>query len=142
MQEILPQDWGTASNQFLDFSESPMSPTTKPKLESFIYEWASCNGKKVVIMRSDLKSFIDFIDEDITIGWRERIEQNPKVLVGKPVVTGTRISVDLILEMLSNGWSETNILDNYPQLELEDIRACISYAGYVLRKAGMGRLLQ
>lgn len=142
MQENFPEDWGTASNPFVDFSELSMGPTVRPKSDAFIYEWASCNGKRVIIMSSDLKSFIDFIDEDITIGWRERIEQNPMVLVGKPVVRGTRISVDLILDMLSNGWSENNILDNYPQLALEDIRACISYAGYVLRKAGTGRLLR
>jgi uncharacterized protein (DUF433 family) len=58
--------------------------------------------------------------------WRERIEVNPKVLVGKPVIKGTRISVEFILELLSEGWSQESILKSYPQLQEEDIRAARS----------------
>ena len=64
--------------------------------------------------------------------WRDRIEINPKVLVGKPVVRGTRISVELILEMIAAGVSEAEILDNYPGLTAQDIRACVAYAAEIV----------
>lgn len=62
------------------------------------------------------------------MGWRERIEERPEVLAGKPVIKGTRISVDLILELLANGWEHKAILANYPTLGEEDIRAALEFA--------------
>ncbi|HPY61466.1 MAG TPA: DUF433 domain-containing protein, partial [Methanospirillum sp.] len=50
-----------------------------------------------------------------------RIILDPSILVGKPVIRGTRIAVDLVLELLASGWSEAMILDEYPGLEHEDI---------------------
>jgi uncharacterized protein (DUF433 family) len=64
--------------------------------------------------------------------WRERIEVKPEVLVGKPVVRGTRIAVEFVIGLLARGWSEEEILENYPHLSKEDIRACLGYAEYVL----------
>lgn len=58
----------------------------------------------------------------------ERIEQNPKVLAGKPVVKGTRLSVQLILELLADDWSTEEILDQYPTLTKADVLACLRYA--------------
>jgi uncharacterized protein (DUF433 family) len=60
--------------------------------------------------------------------WRERIVIDPAILVGKPVIKGTRISVELILEWLAAGWSEAEILKSYPHLVSEDIKACLGYA--------------
>lgn len=60
--------------------------------------------------------------------WRDRIEINPKVLVGKPVIRGTRISVELVLQMMAAGVSEAEILDNYPSLSPDDLQACVAYA--------------
>ena len=60
--------------------------------------------------------------------WEDRIERNPEVLVGKPVVTGTRISVELVLELLADGWAERELLAGYPGLSRDDIRACLHYA--------------
>jgi uncharacterized protein (DUF433 family) len=60
--------------------------------------------------------------------WRDRIELNPAVLVGKPVVKATRISVELVLEMLAGGIAEEAILQDYPRLTHEDILACVAYA--------------
>jgi len=57
-----------------------------------------------------------------------RITINPKVMVGKPVIAGTRIPVELIVKMLSQGVLEQEILDEYPKLQLEDIRAALAYA--------------
>ena len=60
--------------------------------------------------------------------WKERIEINPRVLVGKPVIRGTRLSVEFIVDMLAQGWTETQILENYPRLQREDILAALAYA--------------
>jgi uncharacterized protein (DUF433 family) len=60
--------------------------------------------------------------------WQRRIVLDPAVLAGKPVVKGTRLSVAFILELLAEGWSESEILDNYPGLTPEDLRACLAYA--------------
>ena len=59
----------------------------------------------------------------------ERIVVNPQVLVGKPVVRGTRLSVDFLLGLMAQGWSEAEILRNYPGLEREDLLACLGYQG-------------
>jgi len=56
----------------------------------------------------------------------ERIVVNPQVLVGKPVVRGTRLSVDFLLGLMAQGWSEAEILRNYPGLEREDLLACLA----------------
>jgi uncharacterized protein (DUF433 family) len=57
-----------------------------------------------------------------------RITFDPKVLRGKPIIRGLRISVDMILELLAKGSSEQEILEDYLALELEDIRAALLYA--------------
>ncbi len=62
-----------------------------------------------------------------------RIIPDPSILVGRPVIRGTRIAVDLVLELLASGWSETMILDEYPGLEHEDILACIRYAQEIIQ---------
>lgn len=62
-----------------------------------------------------------------------RIVLDPLVLTGKPVIKGTRISVDFVLELLASGWSESSILHEYPGLEHEDILACIRYAQEIVR---------
>ena len=63
----------------------------------------------------------------------DRIIVDPEVLVGKPVVKGTRLSVDFLLGLLAQGWPEAEILRNYPGLQREDLLACWSYASEVLR---------
>ena len=63
----------------------------------------------------------------------DRIEINPKIMLGKPVIRGTRIPVELILRKISEGATETDLLDAYPSLAPEDIRAAI---GYGVRIAG------
>lgn len=55
----------------------------------------------------------------------ERIEIDPKKMGGKPVIKGTRIPVHFILELLANGWSLEDILENYPQLTREDLEALL-----------------
>jgi uncharacterized protein (DUF433 family) len=62
----------------------------------------------------------------------ERIEISPNVMLGKPVIRGTRIPVELILRKLSEGASEAELLDGYPRLVHEDIRAALAYAADTL----------
>ena len=63
---------------------------------------------------------------------REHIVVNPQVMVGKPVIRGTRIPVEMIVRMLANGVSEAELLKEYPRLTPADIRAALGYAAYVL----------
>ncbi|HEX3148075.1 MAG TPA: DUF433 domain-containing protein [Gemmataceae bacterium] len=58
----------------------------------------------------------------------DRIVVDPAILVGKPVVKGTRLSVDFLLGLLAQSWSESEILRNYPGLERDDLLACWAYA--------------
>jgi uncharacterized protein (DUF433 family) len=62
----------------------------------------------------------------------DRIEINPKVMLGKPVIRGTRITIELILRKLSEGASEEDLLDAYPRLTPEDIQAAMGYAADTL----------
>jgi uncharacterized protein (DUF433 family) len=66
--------------------------------------------------------------------WQDRIAASPDILVGKPVVKGTRLSVEFIVDLLADGWTQEQILDNYPNLMAEDIRACLAYASELLRE--------
>jgi len=63
--------------------------------------------------------------------WPERIVVDPEILAGKPVIRGTRLAVEFILELLAANQPEPEILANYPGLTHEDILACLSYASYL-----------
>ncbi|MBL8756171.1 MAG: DUF433 domain-containing protein [Planctomycetes bacterium] len=62
-----------------------------------------------------------------------RITIDPKILLGKPVIRGTRLAVDFVLDLLARGWTEDQIRGEYPGLEREDIQACCGYAAALLR---------
>ena len=66
--------------------------------------------------------------------WQERIVVDPKVLVGKPVIRGTRLSVEFLLDLLANNWTIDAILDEYPQLKREDIIAALKYAAEMVKE--------
>jgi uncharacterized protein (DUF433 family) len=65
--------------------------------------------------------------------WRDRITSDPAMLAGKPVVKGTRISVELILGWLANSWTYEQILDSYPHITREDILAALAFAAEMMR---------
>ncbi len=67
------------------------------------------------------------------MNWQDHISFASDVLCGKPVIKGTRLSVERVVELLASGWSEQQILDNYPGITHEDISACLYYAGDVLK---------
>lgn len=62
-----------------------------------------------------------------------RIALAPDVLAGKPVIEGTRLSVEFVIGLMVDGWSEADILKNYPGLTHDDIIACLAYARDTLR---------
>ncbi|MDF0592448.1 DUF433 domain-containing protein [Methanotrichaceae archaeon M04Ac] len=61
--------------------------------------------------------------------WQDRIVVDPEILAGKPVVRGTRLAVEFVIGLLAQGWSESEVLRNYPGLTSEDVQACLSYPG-------------
>ena len=61
----------------------------------------------------------------------ERIVVDPEVMAGKPVIRGTRLAVEFVLELLAAGQSENELLTNYPGLTREDVLACLFYASYL-----------
>jgi uncharacterized protein (DUF433 family) len=67
------------------------------------------------------------------MSWKDRIIVDPTIMVGKPVVKGTRLTVELIVDLLANGWSEQEIIRNYPGISHEVILACLNYASDSIR---------
>lgn len=65
--------------------------------------------------------------------WQQRITVDPNVLVGKPIVKGTRISVEFVIDLLARGWTSQQILKEYDHLTPEDIQACLAYASEMLK---------
>jgi uncharacterized protein (DUF433 family) len=74
--------------------------------------------------------------------WRERIVCDPEILLGKPSIKGTRISVELVLGWLGAGWGLEQVLDNYPRLQREDVLAALSYASEYMREERFIKLPQ
>ncbi len=65
--------------------------------------------------------------------WRERIVVDPEILVGKPVIRGTRIAVEMVIELLGRGYTQEQVLQQYDHLVPEDIHACLAYAAEILQ---------
>jgi uncharacterized protein (DUF433 family) len=65
--------------------------------------------------------------------WREHIETNENILLGKPVIKGTRISVEHIIDILASGWTEEQILENYPRLSKKNIQAVFAYIQEIIK---------
>jgi len=84
----------------------------------FIWKYVKIQAKGGAIMKNFMK----------------RIEINPKILLGKPIIAGTRIPVELIVKLVAQGWKEDDILKEYPVLKKEDIRASLLYAEKVLEE--------
>lgn len=59
--------------------------------------------------------------------WHTRIVSDKDILLGKPVIKGTRISVELILELMAEGWTEAQVLESYPNITADDLKAVFSY---------------
>ncbi len=68
------------------------------------------------------------------MNWQDRILVDPGVLTGKPVIKGTRLAVEFLIELLAERWTHEQILKNYPQLTEDDIQAALHYAAEVLKQ--------
>ncbi len=66
------------------------------------------------------------------MNWRSRIVADANVLVGKPVIKGTRISVELVIDLLAAGYTPAQIRQQYDHLTIDDIHACLAYAREVI----------
>ena len=64
----------------------------------------------------------------IAVDWRAYIHADPQILAGKTVIKGTRISVEFLLGLFAGGWTEQMVLENYPHLTPEAIRAVFAFA--------------
>jgi len=60
--------------------------------------------------------------------WQEFIHSDPDILIGKPVVKGTRLSIDFILRLFGNGWTMSQVLESYPQLTIDSLQAVFAFA--------------
>ena len=66
--------------------------------------------------------------------WKTYIYSDPKILLGKPVIKGTRLSVEFILGLFSEGWTEQQVLENYPTLNTRSIQAVFAFAAECLKE--------
>jgi len=74
--------------------------------------------------------------------WRSRITVDPEVLARKPVIKGTGMAVEFVVELLANGWTIEEVLENYLQLKREDVIAALKYAAEVSKEVRPSRDLQ
>lgn len=68
------------------------------------------------------------------MNWQDRITTDPDVLVGKPVIKGTRLAVEFLIELLAENWTHEEVMRNYPQLSQDDILAALQYAAATLKQ--------
>jgi uncharacterized protein (DUF433 family) len=71
------------------------------------------------------------------MGWQRFIHSDPQVLVGKPVVKGTRLSVEFLLGLFAAGWTQEQILENYPSLTQDALRAVFEFAAEALKEESL-----
>jgi uncharacterized protein (DUF433 family) len=71
------------------------------------------------------------------MNWRPYIHSDPAILLGKPVVKGTRLAVDFILRLFAVGWTEQQVLENYPTLTPEAVRAVFAFAAECLAEEAL-----
>ena len=69
------------------------------------------------------------------MNWREHIHGDPAILQGKPVVKGTRLSVDFILSLFAAGWTQTQVLESYPNLTPDSLQSVFAFAAETLGDA-------
>ena|SRR3990170_8466827 len=90
----------------------------------YIYEGLNCNGIVAIL----------FIKETIAMIYKGRIITDPAIMLGKPIIKGTRITVEHVLRKLSEGMTVEELLEVYPHLTKEDILAALSYSADVIER--------
>lgn len=69
--------------------------------------------------------------------WRQYIHSDADILIGKPVVKGTRLAVDFILSLFANGWTEAQVFENYPTLTPDALHAVFAFAAECMREEAL-----
>ena len=72
---------------------------------------------------------------------KKRITINPDICHGRPTIQNTRYTVDLLLDLLSSGMSEKEIIEDYPALEIKDIKACLAFASQLSKVKSVNRII-
>jgi uncharacterized protein (DUF433 family) len=67
------------------------------------------------------------------VEWRERIVVDPEVMTGKPIIKGTRLTVDHVIELLAEGWTTDQVIEEYPGVTTDDVGACLAYASELVK---------
>ena len=67
------------------------------------------------------------------VNWKRHIETNPAIMLGKPVIKGTRVTVELVLEKLAEGETIEAVLESHPHLTRKSVQACLSYASDIIK---------
>lgn len=78
--------------------------------------------------------FLALMEREPSIDWSQYIHQDPKILLGKPVVRGTRLSVEFLLDICAAGWTREQIVESYPHLTPDALRAVFAFAADSVRK--------
>ena len=68
------------------------------------------------------------------MNWQDRIVIDPQIMVGKPIIRGTRLAVEFIVELLAENWTYEQLLENYPQLTEADVQAALHYASEIMKQ--------
>jgi uncharacterized protein (DUF433 family) len=71
------------------------------------------------------------------MNWREHIHSDPEILTGKPVVRGTRLGAGFVMELFASGWTQEQVLESYPQLTPEALRAVFAFAAEAAANPGL-----
>lgn len=87
----------------------------------------------VADIAADDEDWDGWLDREPSIDWSQYIHQDPDILVGKPVVKGTRLSVGFLLDVCAAGWTREQIFDSYPHLTPEALRAVFAFAADSVR---------
>lgn len=73
--------------------------------------------------------------------WRQYIHSDPKILLGKPTIKGTRLSVEFLLGLFATGWTEQQVLENYPNLTIEALRAVFAFAAECMQEESISLIV-
>jgi uncharacterized protein (DUF433 family) len=88
------------------------------------------NSKNTLFCQRFLSSFQKkpiFVQKNQKMNWQDYIVSDKNILLGKPTIKGTRLSIEFIIERLANGWTEEQLLENYPKLTKEALKAVFAY---------------
>ena len=97
----------------------------------------ACSKVKSILRGCIIDAPFVLLVRERMVDWQDYVHADPKVLVGKPVVKGTRLSVDFVLGLFAAGWTEQQVLENYPTLTPEGLRAVFAFAAELAREERM-----